>query len=108
MITCTWQDCPSPADHPQVSDDGRLWASLCAEHDAAIAHAADLVVQGASPETMLRAWRLAKGGAEAIAHEHWARIGATERTQLALPLSATPATVHALPRAAPLSAEVTG
>ena len=61
MSVCTWKDCEALAEHPQVAEDGEVWANLCQDHHD--------VVEGAmtalEPRKLLWAWVNAQGGAKA-------------------------------------------
>lgn len=66
-ISCTWKDCIAFATQPQLSDDGRQWACLCAVHARALAQAVDAYGAGDGVQAMLHAWGMAQGGAYAVA-----------------------------------------
>jgi hypothetical protein len=49
--------------YQQVSNDGEMWASLCAPHNAELKEA----ITGGKPKTLLHCWTMAGGGTEKMA-----------------------------------------
>lgn len=65
--TCTWVDCQSKAERPQVSKDGEMWANLCVDHDNKFAADTDIAAPTYDVKRMLSSWVKAGGGAEKMA-----------------------------------------
>ena len=47
--SCTWKGCTRKALYQQVSNDGEMWASLCAPHNAELKEA----ITGGKPKPLL-------------------------------------------------------
>jgi len=62
-MTCTWVDCNAEATVPQLDNNRKPWAHLCAEHDAQINRA----IENADVKGILSGWVKAQGGAKAAA-----------------------------------------
>ena len=61
MTKCTWKNCTEEAKHPQIATGGEVWGNLCDKHHQELEDA----IEKLDPKTLLRAWVLAQGGAEA-------------------------------------------
>lgn len=61
--TCTWKGCTKGAKHEQISENGEVWANLCAAHHGEL----NAEIATLRPERMISAWIKAKGGAKAAA-----------------------------------------
>jgi len=63
VTKCTWKDCEAPAEHPQVAEDGEVWANLCPQHHDVVEKA----LEAMEPRKVLWAWVNAQGGAKLAA-----------------------------------------
>ena len=62
-MLCTWKDCNQYASSPQKDRNGKVWANLCIDHNKEI----EGVLASPQPQSIMRVWVLATGGAKKMA-----------------------------------------
>jgi hypothetical protein len=75
---CTWEGCEAEAKHPQVAQDGEVWANLCDGHNREL----DASMLSGSPKTYLSVWIKAQGGANKAAERMAHGVSEFMRRQL--------------------------
>lgn len=70
QMKCTWENCHSNSEYPQIAKDGRTWANLCVLHNREL----DKKLSSGNAMTIMAGWIRAQGGSKKAA-EGMKRIG---------------------------------